>query len=173
MSGTTTIAGSTKSSSGYAVVLEYPRIFINLASLVLALSLTFFTTSEARTGLAIGLIGIAWTFWIASIIAGAWVIRRIATLELQSLDEDEADTSVDIHETIYAPGIRHGLTAQPVCFVMGFIFFILSTLAPDLQSRMAGEMTAGEMTADGIKAGEVSADEIKAGEPIPAHAGDM
>ncbi|MGF1456339.1 MAG: hypothetical protein ACFB6R_13305 [Alphaproteobacteria bacterium] len=130
MSAGTSIATGTKTVSGFGVVLEYPRIFINLASVVLALSLTFFTAGDARSGVALALIVSAWACWIGSIIAGAWVIRRIATLELQSLDEDEAEASVHINETVYAPGIRRALTAQPVCFVLGFVFFILSALAP-------------------------------------------
>lgn len=100
-------------------IVEYSKVFINLSSLVLGLSITFVQYIIGGKTAGVPLLAFAWVLWVVSILFGAFAIRRIAgTVD----DDDNGDDSpTPIGETIYSGFIKLLLSGQLATFVLGFL----------------------------------------------------
>lgn len=113
--------------------VEFSKVFINLASLLLGTSLLFVSQVTDKGPASLGLLIISWFCWTASVYLGAQSIGAISTLVGQA-EIDEKDESTEtfpsqfIADRLNATSLSNKLKWQMWLFLGGFACLILNAL---------------------------------------------
>lgn len=105
-------------------VVEYAKTFINLASLLLGLSITFAGKVSGGDEYLTLMLLATWLLWISSVYYGSQAIREMVNVAYRSETPEEdvadADASVDLGDTVFSPVITRALNLQFWLFSLGF-----------------------------------------------------
>lgn len=100
-------------------VTEYSKIFINIASILLGLSVTFMSRIAVVDLVNLFAMIVSWAACVASIFFGAKAIRALVVVH-DGEDEDD-DEGVDVRRSIFSPSVRGPLDLQVVACLAGFV----------------------------------------------------
>ena len=107
--------------------VEYAKIFINLASLLLGLSITFAGTILGISSISVFAVSIAWAFWIFSILTGSYTVRKIVSIVADV--EDAPDEPISRRDSIFGSNVSTLLNVQVMLFLGGFAVMAWITVA--------------------------------------------
>lgn len=129
-------------SKEYDYAIEYSKIFINLATALLGLTLTFVSqiagNSSYRTWFVL-IILVAWVLWVTSIHMGAKSISIIVALTAGG-DDDKAGRDPDAPDendgdNVFNPELKQKLNLQRGFFLAGFVVAIVPAFLAAVASK--------------------------------------
>lgn len=109
--------------------VEYNKVFINLASLLLGTSLIFVAQITTRNETSLTLLVASWLFWVVSIYLGARAIGDISDL-VSDAEVDEKDEKTPTFPALYiadrlaSTKITTKIRGQLWTFILGFACLI-------------------------------------------------
>lgn len=111
-------------------VVEYAKTFINLATLLLGLSITFASKLSAADAISQVILLSSWLCWIISVYFGAQAIREMVNVayRTESEPDDETDAATDHEDTIFSSKITASLNLQFWLFGVGFLIAVIGAL---------------------------------------------
>ncbi|NJR38469.1 MAG: hypothetical protein HC781_06035 [Leptolyngbyaceae cyanobacterium CSU_1_4] len=118
----------------YDYAVEYSKIFINLATVLLGLTLTFTSNvvGKESSRIFVLMMLVSWILWIASIYMGARSIAIIVTIVAASTDsvagdeDEDLSSSSDESLSVFDRSLQQRLRWQRRFFIYGFSVAALS-----------------------------------------------
>lgn len=125
-------------------ITEYAKVFINIASLLLGLSVTFLSRIAVPDATNITVVVVAWALCILSIYLGASAIRKlVTTVSDESASEEDDDSGVDLDKLPVSPAISTSLNRQVATCLASFV--LIAFVAMRSSVMLAQQETNGEI----------------------------